>query len=711
MPLVIPTEGTLVVPAEIFELAPEIPDMKSFMYPGAEFATAQFLNKFSIFITFELNSESYYADQTLSINKVQMTEDNLQNLNLTQYGFEGKVSDLAAIEAIKQLTGTNVLDAMQESVNAIDNMEALKADPLNAAGCPALTPEQEQEIIDQNLMQTQILDLEGNVINTVYTQLSEQPFTCPSSTDPNAEITANILKNIIVPDNEAELPEAQPSVCNIPEGPQKALTLDAMSTANVHANVTSTDITALSANVQALVNEQVGLLSNTTDQDPADADSNVQVINNLLQEPDLVQYGIPILTINKELNIIIHIVNGELQILNFDKFISSIPGQPSTPSIPNVPDGTEPNIDGFKPSLKIDILDNPDARILPNTKYTLMYSRRYSTHTLELQKSYTDEIFTAEASTALDTGIFYLGTDKAGLKHFCGKFHDVHLSIEQYSGINEYSKRNLFMKEITGALAFYDFYNPGDDVQSQALSRIKYNKVYPYKNIMNAIAMRSGRKKYQLEDRLTNRYTFMNHGFIDDIFCKDFFMKKSFSISIWINKNRRLDLPEDFKNKQRQMIVSDNINGNFMWYDESTYELIVQFHGFEHKMFFNIIPQLWNMITFRYSAEMQTFFIDIKLKRKDNDGIYQSETYSEQFDLDAQPEDALNKNFQLLNILAEYIWDEKSHQSQFDCLCGPIILYDSFQTDTVVNANFENQWPVLKEYQYSGIGGVQALTV
>ncbi len=697
----IPDEGTIVVPAEIFELAPEIPDMKSFMYPGAEFTTAQHLNKFSIFITFEIDSTSYYADRTLSINKIPITEDNLNNMDLSKYGFNGKVSDLAAIESLKQLTGTNVLDAMQESVDAIDNMEALKADPLNAAGCPVLTEEQEQEIIDQNLMQTEIMDLEGNVIKTVYTQLSEQPFVCPSSTDPNAEMTANILKNIQLPDSNNPLPPARPPVCHIPEGPYKALAEDALTTAEVHENVTTTDINALSANVQALVDEQVGLLSNTTDQNPDDAIDNVQEVVDILEPLPLVQYGIPILTINKELNIIIHVVNGELQILNFDKFIASIPG---AQDLPNVPDGAESGLSEFLPSLKIDILDNPEARILPGIKYTMMYSRRYSTHTLQLQREYTDEIFTNEASTALDTGIFFLGTDKAGLKHFCGTFYDVHLSLDGYSNVREYNSRNLFMKEITGALAFYDFYSPGDDAKGKALSRIKYNKVYPYKNIMNAISMRG---KWNLEDRLTNDYTFMNHGFIDDIFCKDFFMKKSFSISIWINKDRRLDLPEEFKYKKRQMIISDNINENFIWYDESTYELVIQFHGFEHKMFFNIIPQLWNYMTFRYSQEMQKFFIDIKVKRKDPDGILQTETYSESFDLDNTPEESNNKTFQLLNMLAEYIWDEKEHQNHFDCLCGPIILYDSFQTDTVVHANFENQSPVLQEYKYSGIGGTE----
>ena len=695
----IPDEGTIIVPAEIFELAPEIPDMKSFKYPGAEFSTAQYLNKFSVFITFEINSTSYYNDRTLSINKITISEDNLADMDLSKYGFTGKVSDLAAIESLKQLTGTNVLDAMQESVNAIDNMEALKADPLNAAGCPELTTEQQQEIIDQNLMQTEIKDLEGNVIKTVYTQLSEQPFTCPNSTDPNAEMTANILNNMHIPDSNNPLPPANAPVCNIPEGPYRDLASDALTTAKVHENVTSTDVNNLSSNIQTIVDEQVSLLSNTN-QDITTVEDNINAVQDLLKAPPLIQYGIPILTINKELNLIIHVVNGELQVLNFDKFITSIPGSPDQVDLPNIPDGAEAGLSEFVPSLKIDILENPGARILPGIKYTLMYSRRYSTHKLQLRREYMEEVYEAEASSGIDTGIFFLGTDKAGLKHFCGTFYDVHLSLDTYTDVKQYTSRNLFLPEITGALAFYDFYNPGDDANSQALSRIKYNKVYPYKNIMNAISMRGN---WKLEDRLTNSYTFMNHGFIDDIFCKDFFMKKSFTISIWINKNRRLDLPSDFQAKQRQMIVSDNINENFIWYNESTYEINVNFHGYEHKMFYNIIPQLWNFMTFRYSQEMQKFFIDIKIKRKDSEGILRSETYSESFDLDATPEDSNNKNFLLLNLLAEYVWEEKTHQNQFDCLCGPIILYDSFQTDTVITANFENQFPVLQEYQYSGI--------
>jgi len=687
----------IVVPAEIFNIVPEIEDMRSFPYPGAIFSTAQYIDRFSIFITFELNPVSYYADQPLSINKTDLSADTISQLDLTEFGFDGKVSDLANIEAIKQLTGTNVLNEMQNSVNIMDNLEELKANPLNQVSCPELTTEEQLELEEANLMTTEIRDTEGNVIETIQTQLSEQPFSCPNSTDPAAELTANILNGLVIPSADNPLDTStEPAVCHIPEGPYQDIVKDALTTAEVQTNVTTLDVNNITNSLTAVVDRQLELIGNNTAIDPDTAEENVEVIKDMLDDVELVQYGIPVLVINKELNIIIQIVNGELRVLNFDKFITDIPGL----EIPNTPSGFKPNISTLNPELKIDIVENPGARILPGIKYTLMYSRRFNNHKIELQREFKDEVYQAEAVAGIDTGMFYLGTDKAGLKHFCGKFHDVHLTLDGSDSVRNYNRQNSFMNEIYGALAFYDFYNPGDSISNQALSRIKFNKVYPYKNITNAISMRGD---WKLEDRLTNNYTFMNHGFIDDIFCKDFFLKKSFTISVWINKNRRLDNPEDFRYKKRQMIISDNINENYFWYDESTYEFNIQFHGFHYRMFFNIIPQLWNMVTFRYSAELQKFYLDVKIKTKDIDGIYTTETFSEEFQLDTDLEVANKKEFRLLNIFAEYIWDKKEHQNIFDCLSGPIILYDNFQTDLIINNNFENQWPVLDEYLLSGI--------
>jgi hypothetical protein len=681
----IPTTGPITVPAEIFELAPEIQDMKYFDFPGAVFSTGQLLEKFSIFITFELNSDSYYSDRPLKINEVKITSDNLGQIDLSTYGFNGQIKDLAALDALKQISGENVQATLEGCTTAIENMDTLKADPLNAPGCPELTEEEQLALEEANALTTEITDLEGNVLKTIYTQLENRPFQCPNATDTNAEITANILSDIQIPGIDSTLPELRPPVCNLPDsGPHKEAILDAMTTANVHTNITGTNVGSLNKNIQNIINEQVQAMSLTTpDQSPEDADANVKVVQELLTPPDLMQYGIPLIVLNKELNIIIHIVDGELQVLNFDK------------------SSTELNL--AKNSFKIDIIENPGARILPDTKYTLMYNRKYNTHKLQLHKEYTDEIYTKEVQSEVDTGYFYLGTDKAGLKHFCGKFYDVHLSLDSLTNINQYNSKKLFMKEIIGALAFYDFYNPGINY---ATSRIHYNKVYPFKNIMNPISMRG---EYTLEDKLTNNYTFMNHGFIDDIFCKDFFLKKSFTISIWINKNRHLDQPDDFRVRRRQMIISDNINENYIYYDESTFELVIEFHGFQHKMFFNIVPQIWNFITFRYNAPIQKFFIDISIRRKDATGTFQTETFSESFDLDTDINTASQKDFKLLNILAEYVWEEREHQNRFDCLCGPIILYDSFQTDIILDRNFQNQWPVLQEYKYSGIGGIEAI--
>ena len=675
------------VPNNIFELLPRINDVRSFTGLGGQFKIFKTLNIFSIKIVFSVSSDSYYSDDPLEIKLKRLDQENIGSLDLSKYGINKTIDELTQRNhLLDTVNSDNVQRSLDEAKEDIDKtISGLNDDPENLPKCPEKSDDELQAIMDDNTSEVNIYDNQGNIIRTVKTVLSSTEYTCKASQDANKKLRASILNNLPTPKLTNNRPETTDPLCQIPDSDFKNQVNASMTAANLTTSYAQDPIKNISnsmTDIGSTLRAQIESFSDNKTLEEIQEAHNKESVN--LLKTTLPQYGIPILQINLEHNIIINIVNGELQVLNFDKYIAS------NSDLEN--QGT----DLTKRSLKIDVLENPDARILPDIKYEMTYSRKFNTHTLTLKKYYSDELFTDTEISEIDTGLFYLGMDKSGLKQFCGRFYEIS-AVDTLEDITRNTFNKLKFPNIPGALAFYDFYNAKKLNEDD--TRIIYNNVYPFNSLMSPLAMRDD---WVLESKLSGNYTFTNHSVIDDFFCKDKFTNRSFNISICLKRNAEMDISKKVA-RDREVLLADPINDNFIWYNENESELTIEFHGYTYKVDINFVINKWFMISFSYDYPNQKCLIDIIYKETD-EVLSTTESISHEFYLDDDLKTADNKRFQLLSLFGEYSFNEKKYINKFDTLCGPIILFKRFLDTAITKTYFTKFYPIL--YYYRKVGSI-----
>jgi len=639
----------MIVPENIFDLLPEIEDIRNYKGLGAIFSPKEYLDRFSISITFEISSEAYYSDEVLEINN---TEIDINNMDLSNYGFDGTIADIVNINAFENINSTVIEEANSEIKNSLDTITS--PDLLNGdvPDCPEPTQEELDEFNTENSTTVYIKNEDDEIIQEVSMNLLDNSKTCDNS-NVSEQLKSTFLNSLpkINPGNNIK-PSTSP-LCILPENSELSIK-------------TKKELQKLNITTDSIEDYNNKLLTEGIDKTVSEAINNSKIIGEsntpeeqqqLVNETiakELPKYGIPLLEINTDENIIINIVDGELQVLNFSK------------------------------EFKIDI---ENIKILPEIIYTMVYIKNFNSHTIILKKYFEDDKFSNTKLTTDKTGLFYLGMDKSGLKQFCGKIYDIQLKKENID-IIDITSGTTYFPELYGTLAYYDFYN-----KSEIDSRIIYNKVYPYQSISKPLSLRG--KDWYLETRKNGNYTFPNHSIIDDLFCKNKFTTKDFSIILFFKRNAYLTEinPEYFISNQ--VIFSDIINSNSVWYDEKNMELHIEFHGYSDKIFINFVPGTWYQLSIRYDYINQRFFTDV---------IYEdSKLISSNISLDT-PGEQNTKAFQLNSIYGEYSFNERMYKNKFDTLSGPLVLFDKLVTSEYLKQLYVSFYPVLNYYK--DVGGI-----
>jgi hypothetical protein len=702
----------MLVPENIFDISPEIKNILEFNGLGAQFKAYQNKSKFSISITFEISNQAYYNDERLIINNKTLDINNLGSMLLTDYGYDGTLEDLVILDSFRKDVSVETLDAAETDINkAMQTINDGLVDPTSFPDCPEMTEDEKEELSVKNTAVIDIVNKDNEVIETVTMDLSDNTKICKTSTGLEESLKATYLNSLpkIDPGNNIE-PTITSPLCKLPDNSELKT--------NVQVELAKLDIGESSIDeynkkimddgISKTVQEQLNLIETNTGVSLEDTTSeNISVQVNDLLSNTLPSYGIPLLQINLDRNLIIQINNGQLEVLNFDKYID---GQSiiddTTAYLGTASDKNLANAvpDIGKKKLEINIIDNPDAKIIPETIYTMVYTRNYNYHTLELKKFYGEDIFSDEESSSTETGLYYLGTDKSGLKQFCGIIYDVHLQEDQID-INNITFGQNYLPDIYGALAYYDFFN-----KSEEETRVVYNKVYPYKSLGKPLSLRG--PNWYLETRKSGNYTFPNHTYIDDMFCKNKFTNKSFSIVLFFKRNSFMNFTNwnSEYDISRQVILSDPINNNIIYYDERDMLLKIDFHGYRSEIFVNFVPGMWYQLTLRYDYDNQKFITDIHYKNLIATSQYEflsptsTRKITDTFKLDEDQLMALDKRFQLNSLYAEYSFSQKGYIKPFDTLCGPIVLYDKLVDTIVIDGIFESFYPVLDYYK--DVGGI-----
>jgi len=702
----------MLVPENIFELAPTVNNIMDYNGLGAQFKTFKNKSKFSISITFEVSNQAYYEDDGLIINNKTLDLNNLGSMLLNNYGYDGTLSDLVLLDSIQRVVSKESLDTAESDINdALDMINNGIDDPSTLPDCPELSEEDKEALSEANTTTINIENMDAEIIETVTMDLSDNTKICKSATGIEETLKATFLNALpkINPGNNIEPTISEP-LCNLPDNSElknivqtetKKLKLGASTMEEYNTNLIQDGISKVVQNQLNIIEEKTGVNV---------ADASTEALNNHvtdLLKNSLPTYGIPLLQINLDRNLIIQINNGQLEVLNFDKYIDGQSIVDNTTQY--LGSAVDSNLDGtisdsMKKKLEINITDIPDAKILPEVIYTMVYTRNYNYHTLELKRFYGTDTYTDEESSTTETGLYYLGMDKSGLKQFCGKIYDVHLQEDRID-INNITFGQNYFPDLYGALAYYDFFN-----KSKEETRIVYNKVYPYKSLGKPLSMRG--KDWYLETRKSGNYTFPNHVIIDDMFCKNKFTNESFTLILFFKRNAFMNT--SFRNSyydvSRQVLISDPINNNCIYYNERDMTLNIDFHGYHSEIFVNFVPGNWYQLTLRYDFNKQTFDTTIHYKNLSAASEYEflstssTRKINEVMNLDETNLDAINKRFQLNSFYAEYSFSKKGYIKPFDTLCGPIVLYDTYQEDIIINGIFESFYPVLNYYK--NVGGI-----
>lgn len=659
------------VPADIFELLPKI-NINTYPYPGAIFPNAKFLDQFTVTIIFSVN-ESTTGEYDLIINNKPMDMSNINLMDLGTYGYNGTLSEIIfTAEEILQLKNDIVNDTfsnsklLEEKIQNVD-ISNINCDEIVDSTDPNYTP---------NIVTTTLLDDQGNVIKTIKTDLNNT--SKESCQDPLEKLKISILDSIPAIDINNNIPDTQDPNCILPE--DSILTEDLktdLAKVNVASDITTNDVNTFETQTNSLINNQLNKFNNLNGEN-INLDNYEENIKNELEDNlniNFPKYGMPLIVLNPDLNIIINIVDQEIQVLN-------------------ISDIDSPVSKDIKTDLKIDINLHPGARIIPGIKYILKYSRNYNNHSLELSREYENNIYSDELTSTVDTGLFYLGVDKAGLKHFCGTFYHVQLDENKSLSLFDIINTKRSFTPVYGALAFYDFYNIDLDN-----TRIFINRVFPYETEMNPITMTDN---FKLLDRLNNDYTFMNHGIIEDIFCSKNIMNTSFCISTWIKKHPYSNPYNLLKyDKSRQVLLADTINNNYLYYNENSKVFHIEFFNQKFKVNYELQNDIWYLITFKYNKNLNKLYLEIRTEIP-NDLLNINKNITS-FELE-ETENILDNKFQLTNIYGNYNIQKQDFYNKFNCVSGPIILHKEYQDSVVFDNLFKTQWLVLKDYIDIGTG-------
>jgi len=637
-------------------------------------------------IIFEVSDNIYSNDIKIKIKSASINEDNLQDQKISDITLNKYLQDQN--QTINEKTNADLLlktfspDNIKKELHQIDKFKedisknldpdhVKNSDNIDCANLTLNGSQEDNSNDSKKLVLTQIKDTQDNLIAEVSTKKNNTKKTCNDEDSP----AINILNNMPKIEVDFKTNAIKDGICELPENsPIKKQVRASQNEIKTRTQQLKDVKEKTGQNIDDTIENYLNLYGITKDQlQNLEQDTQDKVKDTLKPKTENTQgYGIPVLQINLEKNIIIQILDEEIQVLNFNntKFESTY----STMDLIKL---------GFNKN------DYPETRIIPGIKYVLVYSRNMMEHKLQLLKEGSTNIYTSVAHSTDETGLFYLGMDKAGLKHFCGKFYKITTKVND--NIDLHQELNSFIKlpKIYGALAFYDFYN-----KSPEDTRIIKNKVYPYNSDMNSISMR---EEYTLMPRGDNNYTFMKNGVIDDIYCKNNLLKKSFTISLWVRKYTLTHDIYDHENNHRQVLLSDIINNNTLYYNQYSNEFVIEFFGTRNYLKFRAEDMLnnWVFVTLKFSRELHSLQLSYHYYKSDEafqhgkfttDSIYLNLDHSQIND------------FHLISIFGEKSKLNFEYINKFKCISGPIIIYDNYKNDKTVLYNFNTQYKVLHKY-------------
>lgn len=320
-----------------------------------------------------------------------------------------------------------------------------------------------------------------------------------------------------------------------------------------------------------------------------------------------------------------------------------------------------------------------DYTLIPNDEYMFIFTT--NSIMIDMQLITPDkQVIKASGVNVLNDSLqpLYIGGVPDDSSSFCGTILDVILT-KTGNFSNEFYIKSMMSYIPRTASVIFDF---GVTKGDQVYNTINQNGLRFIKNI-NSFNLTStdGVPIPSVKQRSTyygniksNSFYQVLDGYLDNFFCKENLVGKNFTISAFFYKKT------DILNN-KHMLLCDDINNNYIFYNSIDKEVVVNIDGIIEKMVVNI--NKWFHLTLQHDLYNNKYIITVQ----EEDQELQLKTI------------ITKKQFYLMSIGSEYNYKSKDYENMFNGYIGCVSIF--------MNVLIGNELQVLNSEQYKLVRGCE----
>ncbi len=306
-----------------------------------------------------------------------------------------------------------------------------------------------------------------------------------------------------------------------------------------------------------------------------------------------------------------------------------------------------------------------DCELIPGEQYAFSFKSNNLLFDLSLitpdKKKYSVNGINTSGAVLLPSVV---GGNTTGTSSFCGKIIDIILSKTGNYTDDYYVKSMMSYVPRTAGILFDFKVSNGNKVFNtitQAGSTfVKNNNMLVSQDSVTAQSMQKATFYGNIK---SNAYYQVLDGMMDNFFCKENLVGKNFTISFWLwNKGNLLG---------RHMIISDDINHNYIYWDNTNSRLVVSIGDTEDYIYFTF--DKWCLIQLSHNLFTNKYVLSVNL------GVKKTKIIIDPI------------QFHFMSLLAEYDYNSKQYINKFDGLIGAVTIYNYAINDSEYNTLYNEQ--------------------
>ena len=374
-------------------------------------------------------------------------------------------------------------------------------------------------------------------------------------------------------------------------------------------------------------------------------DPAISQADNPVSIPDM-KYSIPFIVLNKEENLLIQIVERKIYL----QFPSS--------SMVNA----EPII--------------IDYELVPDDIY--MFSFKFSGLLFNMSLITPDKKVISTKGINIDGYKLFptiLGGSVDKTSSFCGTFYDIIMS-KSGNYMLEHNKKSLLSYVPRTSSILFDFGLFKDGRVLNTIGKIGDRFTNSVDGVLDKFAspIKPAEQQANAIGNVVIKKGFYQvfNGYMDSFFCKDNLIGKDFTVSLWLYSLKNT--------KTKHVIISDDINDIYVYYNAFDKKLVFDIQGVEN--FVYITLDYWTHITFKHVLYSNSYQLIIhKISN------LATNVLEERFVINV----ISNVQFALMGIFAEYNKEDRRYDNIFDGLLSTISIFFNPIDDATYNELHFNQ--------------------